>query len=134
VGGRRVQHDGHYGPDVVQHSGLSVECDDVVVVESRGKGGLGSERRSLMDDRTTAEDEVLRGGHLVVRAAPMAHSCSKARVAARSRSGEAQQPWMVAIAVINAEEAGGGADGEATTSVHVARAGKAGGDRDAVEQ
>jgi hypothetical protein len=50
MGGRRVQHNGHYGPDLVQPSGLSVECGDVVVVESRGEGGLGSERRSLMDD------------------------------------------------------------------------------------
>jgi hypothetical protein len=35
VGGRRVQHGGHEGPDVGQPSVLSVESGDVVIVESR---------------------------------------------------------------------------------------------------
>jgi hypothetical protein len=67
----------------------------------------------------------------VVRAAPMARSCSRAKVATRSRSREAATvPWIVAIVVARAEETDKGADGEATTSVHVgaARAGKPGGE------
>jgi hypothetical protein len=36
VQGRRVQHDAHEGPDVVQSGGLSVERSNVVRVESRG--------------------------------------------------------------------------------------------------
>jgi hypothetical protein len=36
----------------------------VVGVETRGEGGLGSERRSLMDNRSRVEDEALCGGHL----------------------------------------------------------------------
>jgi hypothetical protein len=64
VGGRRVQHNGHEGPNVVHPGGLSVESGDMVSVESRGEGGLESDRRSLMSDRKMAEDEALRGGHL----------------------------------------------------------------------
>ena len=41
VGGRRVQDDGHEGPDVVEAGGLCVEGDDVVGVESRGSGASG---------------------------------------------------------------------------------------------
>jgi hypothetical protein len=41
VGGRRVQYDGHEGPDVVQPGGMSVESDDVVSVKSRGEGASG---------------------------------------------------------------------------------------------
>jgi hypothetical protein len=47
VGGRRVQHDGHEGPDVVETGSLCVEGSDVVGVESRGEGGLGSGRWCL---------------------------------------------------------------------------------------
>jgi hypothetical protein len=36
VGGRRVQHDGHEGPCVVNPSGLGMECGDGVGVESGG--------------------------------------------------------------------------------------------------
>jgi hypothetical protein len=64
VGGRRVQHNGHEGSDVVQSGGLGVESRDVVGVESRAEGGLTCERRNLMIDRRMAKDEVLRGGHL----------------------------------------------------------------------
>jgi hypothetical protein len=74
-----------------------------------------------------AEDEVLHGGHLGVRAAPMARSCSKARDAARSRSCEAATtPWMVAT---NWESVAGAVE-DATTSVQAgaARAGKPGGE------
>jgi hypothetical protein len=39
VGGRRVPHDGHERPDVVESDGLCVEGGDVVGVESRGEGG-----------------------------------------------------------------------------------------------
>jgi hypothetical protein len=36
VGRRRVQHDGHEGPYVVNPSGLGMECGDGVGVESGG--------------------------------------------------------------------------------------------------
>jgi hypothetical protein len=48
----------------VESGGLSVEHSDVVDVESRGEGGLGSERRALMDDRRRVVDETSRNGHL----------------------------------------------------------------------
>jgi hypothetical protein len=38
VGRRRVQHDGHEGPNVVETGSLRVVGDDVVGVESRGEG------------------------------------------------------------------------------------------------
>jgi hypothetical protein len=38
VGGCRVQHDGHKGPDVVKSGLLGVEGGDVVSVESGGEG------------------------------------------------------------------------------------------------
>jgi hypothetical protein len=41
VGGRRVQNDGHKGPNVVKSSGLRVEGGNVVGVESSGKRCLG---------------------------------------------------------------------------------------------
>ena len=41
VGGCRVQHDGHKGPYVVNPSGLGMEGDDGVSVESRGMGEHG---------------------------------------------------------------------------------------------
>jgi hypothetical protein len=41
-----------------------VDGGDVVDVESRGEGGLGSRRRSLMDDRSRSEDKTLHSGHL----------------------------------------------------------------------
>jgi hypothetical protein len=47
VRGRRVQYDGHEGPDVVKSSGLSVEGGDVVDVEARGEGCLRSGRMCL---------------------------------------------------------------------------------------
>jgi hypothetical protein len=40
VRGRRVQHDGHEGPNVVDPSSLGVECGDGVGVEPRGMGVL----------------------------------------------------------------------------------------------
>jgi hypothetical protein len=43
VRGLQVQHNGHQGPDGMQYGSLSMESDDVVGVESRGKRGLGSE-------------------------------------------------------------------------------------------
>jgi hypothetical protein len=56
----------------------------------------------------------------VVRAVPVAHSCSRVRDAARCRSWEAvTTAWMVAMAATSAEGAGGEADGDATTSVHM---------------
>jgi hypothetical protein len=39
-GGRRFQHNGHEGPDVVQSGSLSMESSDVVGVEARGGKGL----------------------------------------------------------------------------------------------
>jgi hypothetical protein len=60
VGGRRVQHDGHEGPDVVEFGSLCVEGGDVVGVESRGEVGLGSGQMGLMSHRRSAEDETLR--------------------------------------------------------------------------
>jgi hypothetical protein len=41
VGGRRVQHNGHEGPDVVETGSLRMKGGDVVGVESRGDGSLG---------------------------------------------------------------------------------------------
>jgi hypothetical protein len=50
----------------------------------------------------------------------MARSCSRASVVAHSRSREvATAAWIMAIVVTRAEETGGGADGEATASIHV---------------
>jgi hypothetical protein len=40
VGGRRVQHDGYQGPNVVEIGSLGVESGDVVGVESRGVESL----------------------------------------------------------------------------------------------
>jgi hypothetical protein len=56
----------------------------------------------------------------------MAHSCPQGESRDALGPGRQQRPWMVAIVVINVEEA----DEEATTSVHVgaARAGKARGE------
>ena len=45
VGGRRIQHHGHEGPDVVQAGGLSVESNDEVGVDVRGEGVLLGFRR-----------------------------------------------------------------------------------------
>jgi hypothetical protein len=45
-------------------SGLSMKSGDVVSIESRGQGSLGSDRTSRLGDRRVAEDEALRGGHL----------------------------------------------------------------------
>jgi hypothetical protein len=39
VGGRRVQHDGHEGPNVVKSDDLCVEGGDVVDVETRREEG-----------------------------------------------------------------------------------------------
>ena len=64
VGGRRVQHHGHEGPDVVKSGGLSVESTDVVDVEASGGDGLRNRRGVLTSDRRAAEEEALRGGHL----------------------------------------------------------------------
>lgn len=64
VGGRRVQHDGHEGPNIVHPGDLSVESGDVVGVKSRGEGSLRSDRRSLMGDRRMVEDEALCDSHL----------------------------------------------------------------------
>jgi hypothetical protein len=66
-----------------------------------------------MGDRRMVEDEVLRGGHLGVRAASMARSCS---------CEAATMPWMVAT---NWESVAGAVE-DATTSVQagVVRAGK----------
>eukprot|EP00267_Zea_mays_P031563 XP_008663928.2 uncharacterized protein LOC103642430 [Zea mays] len=60
VGGRRIQHHGHEGPDVVQTRGLSVESSDEVGVEVRVTGVLRVFHRG---DRWAAE-ETLRGDHL----------------------------------------------------------------------
>ena len=55
----------------------------------------------------------------VVRAVPVAHSCSRVRDAARCRSWEAvTTAWMVAMAATSVEDAGEEADGDATASVH----------------
>jgi hypothetical protein len=62
VGGRRVQHNGHKGPDVVESDDLSVESGDVVDVETMG--GLGCGRGCLVVNRRMAEEETLRGGHM----------------------------------------------------------------------
>jgi hypothetical protein len=66
VGGRRVQHHGHEGPDVVKSSGLSMESGDVVDVEARGGDGLWDHRGGgvLTSDRRATEEKTLRGGHL----------------------------------------------------------------------
>jgi hypothetical protein len=64
VGGRRVQHHGHEGPDVVKSGSLSVESTDVVDVEASGGDGRRNRRGVLMSDRRAAEEEALRGGHL----------------------------------------------------------------------
>jgi hypothetical protein len=56
MGGRRVQHNEHEGPNVVYPYGLSVETGNAAGVECRGEWGLGSDRRSLMGDRRMAED------------------------------------------------------------------------------
>jgi hypothetical protein len=40
-----------------------MESGDVIGVESRDEGGLGSDLRSRMGDRRMAEDEALSGGH-----------------------------------------------------------------------
>jgi hypothetical protein len=60
VGGRRIQHHGHEGPDVVQTRGLSMESSDEVGVEVRVAGVLRVVHRG---DRWAAE-ETLRGDHL----------------------------------------------------------------------
>lgn len=74
----------------MQPGGQGVESGDVVDVESRGEGGLESDRRSLMGDQRMGEDEALLPVAIwAVRAAPMARSCSRVRDAARSRSCEA---------------------------------------------
>jgi hypothetical protein len=64
VGGRRVQHNGYKGPNVVNLDGLSMEGGDGVVVESGGVGSLGSDRGILMGDWWATEEVALRGGHL----------------------------------------------------------------------
>jgi hypothetical protein len=120
VGGRWVQHE---GPVVVEPGSLCVEGGDVVGVESRGEGGLGSGRRGLMGDQR----RLCAVAIWAVRAALMARSCSRTSVAARSRSREAATAaWMVAMVVTSAEEAGE----EVVTPGHVgaARAGKLGGE------
>jgi hypothetical protein len=63
VGGRRVQHNGHEGPDVVETGSLRMKGDDVVGVESRGDGCLGVGRRCLRGDRRMTE-ESLSSSHL----------------------------------------------------------------------
>jgi hypothetical protein len=50
----------------------------------------------------------------------MVRSCSRARVAARSRSWETTTiAWMVAMTATSTKEVGGGVDEGATMSVHV---------------
>jgi hypothetical protein len=55
VRGRRVQNDGHEGPNVVKSGGLCVEDGDVVGVESSGKRCLGSHRGCFRGDRRLPE-------------------------------------------------------------------------------
>jgi hypothetical protein len=43
VGGRRFQHNGHEGANVVHPSDLNLESGDVAGVESRGEGALESD-------------------------------------------------------------------------------------------
>jgi hypothetical protein len=64
VGGRRFQHNGHEGANVVHPGDLNPESDDVASIESRGEGALESDWRSLMGYRRMAEDEALCDGHL----------------------------------------------------------------------
>jgi hypothetical protein len=63
VRGRRVQNDGHDGPDVVKSGGLRVEGDDVVGVESSGKRCLGSCRGCFRGDRRWPEEKTLSSRH-----------------------------------------------------------------------
>jgi hypothetical protein len=71
VGGRRVQHDGHEGPCVVNPSGLGMECGDGVGVESGGmrergdlpppppRGGtMGRGRRVAVVEKTLASGQL----------------------------------------------------------------------------
>jgi hypothetical protein len=119
VGGRRVQHNGHEGPNVMHCGGLSVESGDVVDVESRGEGALGVNGGASWATGGWPRVRRCAVAIWVVRAAPMARSCSRARDAARSHSCEASTTaWMVAMAVTSAEsvEGVGGAQVASTTS------------------
>jgi hypothetical protein len=68
VGGCRVQHNRHEGPNVVHPTGLSVESGDVVGVESGDVRRLWEHRGSLRDYRwwwcATPEKETLSRGQL----------------------------------------------------------------------
>jgi hypothetical protein len=130
VGGRRVQHHGHEGPDVVKSSGLSMESGDVVDVEARGGDGLWDHRGSsrLTDGRPRRRRCAV--AIWVVKAAPRARSCSRARDVVRSRSREAATvAWIVARAATSEESVAGSAE-DATMSVPAgaARAGNPGGE------
>jgi hypothetical protein len=70
---------------------------------------LGSSRGSTS---CRAAEEALRGGHLVVKAAPRARSRSRAREAARSRSREAvTAAWIVARVPTSGDSVVGSAEG-----------------------
>jgi hypothetical protein len=87
---------------------LSVESNNEVGVEVRGVGVLWG----LRIGECRATEEALRGGHLVVRAAPRARSRSRAREAARSRSREAvTAAWIVARVPTSGEPVVGSAEG-----------------------
>jgi hypothetical protein len=80
----------------------------VVGVEFRGYGSLGSGRRRLRDDGGGPRMRSCAVAICAVRAAPMAHSCSTAWDAARTRSCEAARAaWMVAMAATSAESVDG---------------------------
>jgi hypothetical protein len=61
VGGRRVQHNGHKGPNVVNPVDLSVKGGDGVGVEPRGVGSLKGHR---WRGGTMTEEKALRKGNL----------------------------------------------------------------------
>jgi hypothetical protein len=129
VGGRRVQHHGHEGPDVVKSSGLSMESGDVVDVEARGGDGLWDHRGSsrVTDGRLRRRRYVV--AIWVVKAAPRACSCSRVRDVVRSRSREAATTTWIMARAAKSEESVVGSAKDATMSVPVGatRAGNPGG-------